>query len=336
MGENEFLQSEDKFADDEIESIRLADDGEPLVLPPTDDHIFKAMVLNPDAELVRVGIFSAFLEMKVLRTEIKNTQFPVRDNDEKNETVDARCDAYDIDENGTQISGEIQVKTMVAENAEKSKIALLNRFVYSLCDMLTTQPGRGKLYNKFMKSAQLAFLDFNFYPDKQLVHTGALRMKDGTLMTDAVKLIIVELPKVRARFNTPVNEMTWQECWAFYIRYANVEKYQSKIAEIIKSREDIHMAQDVLLGISCDPAQRAAFHSRRIAMQDKEHERVYYAGVLQRAEKAVQRAEKAVQRAEKAVQRAENAEKQLADERKASACKDAEILALKQLLAQRQ
>jgi hypothetical protein len=60
------------------------------ILPPSDDHIFKAILTHPDAEAALISLVSAALERRVTAVRICNNELPVSDDDEKNERARLR------------------------------------------------------------------------------------------------------------------------------------------------------------------------------------------------------------------------------------------------------
>ena len=70
----------------------------------------------------------------------------------------------------------------------------------------------------------------------------------------------------------PVGEMSDLEGWVVFFALGNDYNYNHAIAEITKVKEGIAVARDTLLTISQDADERARFRSRRIWLQDREHE----------------------------------------------------------------
>ena len=68
--------------------------------------------------------------------------------------------------------------------------------------------------------------------------------------------------------------MTAEEMWAVFFAKAAEPKYVDIIEKILKRREGISVANEMLRTISQDEFERARFHSRKMALQDAEHNRV--------------------------------------------------------------
>ena len=62
------------------------------------------------------------------------------------------------------------------------------------------------------------------------------------------------------------------ESWAVFFALGNDSKYSDIITEITEMKEGIAVAKKTLLSISQNPEERARFRSRRIWLQDREHE----------------------------------------------------------------
>ena len=60
---------------------------------------------------------------------------------------------------------------------------------------------------------------------------------DNGLLSDAIRVIYVELSKLKELLKKPVDKMTDLEKWAVFFRYANVQKYREKVNEVIQSKE---------------------------------------------------------------------------------------------------
>ena len=59
-----------------------------------------------------------------------------------------------------------------------------------------------------------------------------------------------------------------------FLRYAENPDYREIVNRVIESKEGLAVAGEVLMSISKDERERAIFRSRRIALADKESNRV--------------------------------------------------------------
>jgi hypothetical protein len=62
--------------------------------------------------------------------------------------------------------------------------------------------------------------------------------------------------------------------WAVFLAKADEPKCGEIVEKIMKRREGISVANSMLRTISQDEYERARFHSRKMALQDAEHNRV--------------------------------------------------------------
>jgi hypothetical protein len=62
--------------------------------------------------------------------------------------------------------------------------------------------------------------------------------------------------------------------WAVFLAKADEPKCSKIVEKIMKVREGISVANSMLRTISQDEYERARFHSRKMALQDAEHNRV--------------------------------------------------------------
>ena len=91
---------------------------------------------------------------------------------------------------------------------------------------------------------------------------------DNELLSDAVRVIYVELSKLKNILKKPVGEMTDLEKWAVFFRYAGVSAHRETVNKIIESKEVLQMAGNLLMSISQDERERAVFRSRRMFQTD--------------------------------------------------------------------
>ncbi|MCL2804857.1 MAG: Rpn family recombination-promoting nuclease/putative transposase, partial [Treponema sp.] len=92
----------------------LAEDA--IILPPSDDRIFKVLLTHPDAKQVLMDIISAVIRKKVTNATIRNVELPVSNIDEKEQRFDVNCTI----ENGDQIDVEMH-STPVYETGMERK-----------------------------------------------------------------------------------------------------------------------------------------------------------------------------------------------------------------------
>ena len=87
-------------------------------------------------------------------------------------------------------------------------------------------------------------------------------------MTDAIRVIYVELSKLNEILKKSVDAMTDLEKWAVFFQYANQPKYRETVNQVIESKEVLQMAGNLLMNVSKDEKERAIFRSRRMYQTD--------------------------------------------------------------------
>jgi predicted transposase/invertase (TIGR01784 family) len=92
-------------------------------------------------------------------------------------------------------------------------------------------------------------------------------------LLDTVGIVFVELSKLGAVMEKPVEEMTAGEMWGIFFGYGNEPKYRGLLNKLILVKEEIKMASELLMGISKDEVERAHYRSRKMFQMDMEHDR---------------------------------------------------------------
>jgi hypothetical protein len=59
-------------------------------------------------------------------------------------------------------------------------------------------------------------------------------------------VVYVELSKLEQIKKKPVEEMTDLEKWAVFLKYASMPKYREKLNKVIKTKEALQMAGELL------------------------------------------------------------------------------------------
>ena len=68
--------------------------------------------------------------------------------------------------------------------------------------------------------------------------------------------------------------MTGMEKFSVFLKYASILEYRDIVNKVIESEEGLAVAGEVLMSVSKDERERAIFRSRRIALADRESDRV--------------------------------------------------------------
>ena len=121
----------------------------------------------------------------------------------------------------------------------------------------------------------IVFCNYTVYPAKsEYITHGAFHEYDGTLISDQVSVIIIELSKLEGLLSKPVQSLTPLDAWSIFFKYAAEPEHRELLNRIISEREAIAVATNVLLDISQDEDQRASYLTRRKNETDRVSERL--------------------------------------------------------------
>ncbi|MDR1299706.1 MAG: Rpn family recombination-promoting nuclease/putative transposase [Oscillospiraceae bacterium] len=242
----------------------------PDILPPSDDGVFKTIMTHPDGEPVLRGVMSDVLDMNFVSVEVHNVELPISGTDEKQERFDVNCRA--ISDSGIRIEVEMQADPMKGDSAATKHRNIKSRAIHNVCDLFTSQPGRGADYGDFERCFQITFCGYTVFPGRtDFVRRFSIRDEQGIELADNIGIIFIELTKMREVLKKPVKDMTPLEQWCIFFKYANNPKYRGILNELTTARREIKVATELLTNISRDEHERALFLSRRIAQRDREH-----------------------------------------------------------------
>jgi predicted transposase/invertase (TIGR01784 family) len=237
-------------------------------LPPSDDGVFKSLLTHPDAGLVLRDVISSTLALPVTETTIVNTELPISNVDEKRERFDVSCKLND----GSQVGVEMQADPMKGDSLATNHANIKARAIYNLCDLHSSQKGRGVLYYDLARSFQIMFCGYTVFPKaKDFVRRFSFRDESGYELLDSVGVVFVELTKLGDAAKKPIESMTSLEMWGLFFAHASESKYRELIAKMTKHKEEIKMATELLSNISKDEIERAHYRSRRMYQMDMEH-----------------------------------------------------------------
>jgi predicted transposase/invertase (TIGR01784 family) len=240
----------------------------PDLLPPSDDGIFKSLLTHPDAGLVLRDVISSTLALPVAETTIINTELPISNMDEKRERFDVACKLDD----GSQVDVEMQADPMKGDSLATNHANIKARAIYNLCDLHSSQKGRGILYYDLPRSFQIMFCGYTVFPEaKSFVRRFSFRDEIGDELLDSVGVVFVELTKLGDAAEKTIESMTSLEMWGLFFAHASESKYRELIAKMTTVKEEIKMATELLSNISKDEIERAHYRSRRMYQMDMEH-----------------------------------------------------------------
>ena len=228
------------------------------ILPPSNDRIFKVLLTHPNAKEVLIDVISTVIERPVFEVHIRNNVLPTMDVDEKEERLDVNC----IIENGDQVNVEMQCSEM--EEIGYGFTNFINRYVYYLSDLHSSQKSKGAEYHELVRTYQATFCMYDVLPDwPDFVNRFTLRSANGKQLSDQLNMVIIELDKLSILLNKPVSILTEFEKWLLFFRFAQEPVHRDKINDIIKNKEEISMAAGLLQEISQDEHERARLLSRK-------------------------------------------------------------------------
>ena len=238
------------------------------ILPPSDDRVFKLILSSPEAKPVLIDLISSLIKRPVTDVVVRNNELPAEDTQEKAERLDVNCRVDD----GSQVDLEMQA-SRIQEDSDGEHKNLKGKSIYYLCDLHSSQPSKGvRRYDKLARTYQVTFCSYTVFPNrKEYVNSFSMRhSEDNELLSDAIHVIYLELCKLDEIVKKSVNAMTDLEKWAVFLQYANEPTHRETVNKIIKSKEALQMAGELLMSISQDERERAVFRSRRMFKTDKE------------------------------------------------------------------
>ena len=236
------------------------------ILPPSDDRVFKLILTSPDSKPVLIDLIAATIRRPVVDVVVRNNELPLGDTEEKAERLDVNCRIDD----GSQIDLEMQASYIEEIAGEHKNIK--GKSIYYLCDLHSSQSSKGRRYNELAQTYQVTFCSYTVFPNlPDYVNLFSMRHdKTNELLSDAIHIIYVELSKLNEIIKKSVEDMTDLEKWAVFFRYANIPEYRETVNKVIKSKEALQMAGNLLMSVSTNERERAIFRSRKMYQSDQE------------------------------------------------------------------
>ncbi|MCL2877880.1 MAG: Rpn family recombination-promoting nuclease/putative transposase, partial [Acidobacteria bacterium] len=186
------------------------DDGVvPAILPAYDDRVFKLLMTHGDAGPILKDVVETVIGRKVKSVFVRNNELPAEDILEKQERLDVNC----VTDTGEQIDIEMQA-SRIEEKGDKHHTLLKRKSLFYLCDLHSSQGMKGKTYVELARTWQVTFCAYPVYPrDEKFFRSATMREDDGSVMTDDITMVIVELSKAADLAKKPVNDLTPLEMW---------------------------------------------------------------------------------------------------------------------------
>ena len=204
-----------------------------------------------------MDLIATVIGCTVADVQIRNNELPIGDMEEKNERLDVNC----VIDDGSQVDVEMQGSKL--EGLDGGTQSLMNKTVYYLADLHSSQKSKGVKYIDLVKTYQITFSAHNVFEGTGYVTEVSLRTEAGFQISDQITAIIIELSKLGDVLKKPVGEMTSLEMWSAFLGYAADPTHRQLINEVLERKEAIGMAATVLAAISKDEHERAKFMSRR-------------------------------------------------------------------------
>jgi predicted transposase/invertase (TIGR01784 family) len=241
------------------------------ILPPYDDRLFKAIMTAPKAKPTLLFLAPEIVKRPVVNVLVRNTELPVEDIDEKVERFDVNCQIDDDAQADIEMQG-----SRMKEEKDGNHNNLRARSIYNLCDLHSSQPSKGKSYDKLIQTYQVMFCNYTVFPGRSgFINTFSMRHdEDNELLHNSVQAMFVELTKLDEVLKKPVEQMTNMEMFSIFLKYAENPNYREIVNKVIESKEGLAVAGEVLMSISKDERERAIFRNRRIALADRESDKV--------------------------------------------------------------
>ena len=225
--------------------------------PPSDDYVFKAILTHPDTKPALMDLISACIGHTVVDVQIRNNELPAMDTNEKNERLDLNC----VIDDGSQV--DVEMHGSFIASLDGGQAAFMNKTIYYLSDLHSSQKSKGVKYIDFVKTYQITFSAHNIFPWPGYVTEGTLRNESGVQISDQINVVIIELSKLGEVLKKPAEQMTPLEMWSVFLGYAGELEQRTLINEVLERKEAMGMAGVVLASISKDEQERAKFLSRR-------------------------------------------------------------------------
>jgi len=164
-------------------------------------------------------------------------------------------------DDGSQVDVEMQGSRI--ESIDGGHESFINKTVYYLTDLHSSQKSKGVRYIDFVKTYQITFSSHDVFKGLGYVTEASMRTQDGVQITNQINMIIIELSKLGDVLSKPVEDMTPLEMWSAFLGYAADPEKRILINEVLERKEAIGMAATVLAAISKDEHERARYMSRR-------------------------------------------------------------------------
>lgn len=212
------------------------------------------------------GILEIYLNMNIKHLKIKNPEMTKNIENMKSFRFDILVDLDD------RVQVDIEMQVIVDEEE------LIDRLVYYVSRIHSSQNLKGKMYSEAKQSIVFAFIHGKIFENPSFYQKIAMYTEEGYLFSDKMKICLVELKKIDG--SKPCKEMSKQEKMAYYFLNCQDVQNNSKIKELIEQDKVIQMIDKRVDQIEEERWKKldqdfAEFHENERQMRMKKWEKKY-------------------------------------------------------------
>jgi predicted transposase/invertase (TIGR01784 family) len=179
-----------------------------------------------------MDLISTIIKRPVVDVVVRNNELPAGDVEEKAERLDVNCKVDD----GSQVDLEMQASRIQEDSGGEHK-NLKGKSIYYLCDLHSSQSSKGvRRYDRLAQTYQVTFCSYTVFKGRtDYVHSFSMRHdQDNELLSDAIRVVYVELSKLDEILKKSVSDMTDLEKWAVFFKYANIPTHRETVNKVIE------------------------------------------------------------------------------------------------------
>ncbi|MCL2190483.1 MAG: Rpn family recombination-promoting nuclease/putative transposase [Treponema sp.] len=232
------------------------------------DNVFKAVFTRdtPNSKTALSRLVSDITDRKMEVLNLTANEPAVENVRDRQMRFDINC----VAENGELVNVEMSLNPRKFEPV---------RLEYHAAKLFAGQgiKGSDKTYDDLKPAYQIAILaKEEFFGDGDFFHS--FEYHDpvrGVSLGGRTRIMTLELAKLAGVSRKPIDQMSNREQWAMFFQYLTDPKMRGIINAILKRKEDIAMAAEVLLTISRDEAERARLRSEEKNLLDIQSDMVF-------------------------------------------------------------
>ncbi len=226
------------------------------ILNPRCDVTFKGIFTQgtKESNLALKDFIGAMIQKEVKDLTLQPNETPADTSSDMQMTFDVSVEFND----GEKADIEIQNRSEDYDFGERAEIQSAR--------LLNTSAKKGNSWN-VEKVYQISVLNFEYNrDDNKTVSWYTMRDEDGGSLSDRLNIIFLDLVKVRKLFGK--KNLTKAEKWGMFFSYADDEKKQDYLKEIIKEEKGIMAAEFTVSYMSEEDANWFRENSRFIGQRD--------------------------------------------------------------------